>query len=381
LTPPRVVVVSGDESLLAAARIAFAERGWEVVATRTAADAAGEASAGYVSVAVVDGNLDEGEALRAVEQLRAAGAAVPVIFVASAERDPAGALALGATDFVTRPLVPVELGRRVALALERRPREPAPAVPFQDLRLASGSLAHDFNNILTTILGYLDLALGAGPTAVRGLHREHLEHALRATERACELAPHFVAAAKPGRSSRRLPQAIDSLVRGCSDLVGRAVSPELGLETRLAADDTFVNADSAGLERLLLGAILAVRDARSDGGPVRIGSSRVLLDPAAAREARLPPGLHALVTISGSGLAATLARSPELALAEALVADHGGSLAISRTAAGAGEVRIHLPAVAPAAQQGRPPEPTKLSPRADEASPSEGVPRADRVER
>ena len=56
---------------------------------------------------------------------------------------------------------------------------------LESLGIVVGEIAHDFNNILSLISGYVEMALSEIPEGERA--RSDLEHVLAATDRATEL--------------------------------------------------------------------------------------------------------------------------------------------------------------------------------------------------
>lgn len=83
------------------------------------------------------------------------------------------------------------------------PREPGASAGERGmLRRLAATLAHNVNNALTGVIGYLELALGEAPAA--GKLRMHLESSLACAHRAAEAVRRIVAFA--GRAS--LPEAL-----------------------------------------------------------------------------------------------------------------------------------------------------------------------------
>lgn len=131
-------------------------------------------------------------------------------------------------------------------------------------RLASG-VAHDFNNMVTVILGIagvLDAKLADRADAAVLLHdiRE-------ASQRAGLLTRQLMTFA------RRLPAAAEALslnaeIQGFRGLLARALIPRCSLVVDLDADPCRVTIDPAHLQQVLLNLVVNARDAMPNGGVV-----------------------------------------------------------------------------------------------------------------
>jgi two-component system cell cycle sensor histidine kinase/response regulator CckA len=250
-------------------------------------------------------------------------------------------------------------------------------------RLA-GSIAHDFNDLLTAITGFSDVA---GSALHVGPLRDRLEHVKKATERAVGLVDQLLAF---GRRQALAPEVLDAnatiielehILRG---LTGDDVSFQLILDPEAAR----VKADPAQLQQALVNLVVNAREAMRVGGRLRVSTTNVVL-----AETSLPPGLGAkpgpYVRISvednGAGMSeevasrafepfyttkvATGASGLGLSTVYGIVAQSGGFLRIE-TAPGRGTiVHVHLPVVdeTPARVPDAPPRATVLLVEDDEA--------------
>ena len=133
-------------------------------------------------------------------------------------------------------------------------------------RLAGG-VAHDFNNILTAISGYSELALQqlAPDHPVRG----DIDEVRRAAHRASELTRQLLAFS---RRQVLAPQVVDlnAIVLEAQRMLCRLLGPEVGLKTALSDAPPLVRADPGQLEQVITNLVLNARDAMPAGGSVRI---------------------------------------------------------------------------------------------------------------
>ncbi len=165
-------------------------------------------------------------------------------------------------------------------------------------RLA-GNIAHEFNNALTTILGYSDLMLdraGADPKL-----REEIGQIRLAGEQAASLTRRLLAF---GRREKSQPRVLDvnAIVSEIEQVV-RVMLPE-SVELVLSVDDSPCNvkADPAQLEQVIANLVLNARDAMPDGGRITVQTSHREVDEAFAREhPALVVGDYVVLLVSDTG--------------------------------------------------------------------------------
>jgi len=169
----------------------------------------------------------------------------------------------------------------------------------------TGGLAHDFNNMLSVVIGSLNLLerrLDGGDERTR----RYIAAATDGAKRAALLTRRLLAFS---RQQPLNPEPIDAnkLVAGMSDLLRHSLGPSIELETVLAGGLWRTNADSNQLENAILNLALNSRDAMPEGGRLTIETQNAHLD---ARYVAGQPGVGAgqyvlvAVTDSGSGMAA-----------------------------------------------------------------------------
>ena len=170
----------------------------------------------------------------------------------------------------------------------------------------TGGVAHDFNNMLTLVLGGLDTIgrqlgnLPNSPAIARIARAKDL--ALQGVQRAHALTNRLLAFS---RRQALAPQAVNAntLVGGLFDLLRRTLGEPIALETNLS--DRLWNAfvDPNQLENALINLALNARDAMPRGGKLTIETANSFLD--AARVASLPeriePGEYVMIAVADTG--------------------------------------------------------------------------------
>ncbi len=168
----------------------------------------------------------------------------------------------------------------------------------------AGGIAHDFNNLLTGIFGNLFLiraGLSASGSPDVTLLQEHLSSAERIGRRAAELVGQLLTFA---RRMQPQPEVLD-LNQAVSETM-RALRPSLSagitLEVLLGPDLWPVQADDGQIRRVLLNLCANARDAMPQGGRLRVETTNVSLNAAAAREyLDGQPGDYVRVRVSDTG--------------------------------------------------------------------------------
>jgi signal transduction histidine kinase len=131
----------------------------------------------------------------------------------------------------------------------------------------TGGISHDFNNLLTLVIGNLSLAIGrAGDIpAILPL----LQTALQAAERGGALIQRLLAFA---RKQRLDPQSVDlnRLVAGIEDLLRRTLGDRIRLAITAEPGLAPARIDANQLELAILNLTINARDAMPAGGSLRI---------------------------------------------------------------------------------------------------------------
>ncbi len=165
-------------------------------------------------------------------------------------------------------------------------------------RLAGG-VAHDFNNMLSVILGYSDIIL-------RQLRPEDpladkVKQIVEAGKRSAALTRQLLAFS---RQQTLQPKALDLnvLIRNLEKMLGRLIGENIDLKLELADDLYRVMADPGQIEQVIMNLVVNARDAMPDGGKITIETANVELDELYARNHMgVSPGKYVMLAISDTG--------------------------------------------------------------------------------
>ena len=190
--------------------------------------------------------------------------------------------------------------REAQLELERSQQALFQSQKMEAVGQLTGGLAHDFNNMLTGIVGSLDLMkqrLAQG--RINELER-YITAAQGAASRAATLTHRLLAFS---RQQTLEPKAIDAnrLVSTMEELVRRTVGPSIEIETVLAAGLWPCFCDPNQLENAILNLCINARDAMPDGGRVTIETANTWVDHVAAIERDMPRGQYVAICVTDTG--------------------------------------------------------------------------------
>jgi two-component system cell cycle sensor histidine kinase/response regulator CckA len=169
-------------------------------------------------------------------------------------------------------------------------------------RLAGG-VAHDFNNMLSAILGYCELLLEEVPPS----HplRSDIEEIRHAGESAASLTRQLLAFS---RRQVLKPEVLDpnSVITAMTKILHRTIGEDIDVTTTLAPDVGSVRADRGQLEQVVMNVSVNARDAMPQGGVIQIRTSRTTL-PASLTRGRwtIPAGDYVMLEIQDSGCGMT----------------------------------------------------------------------------
>jgi PAS domain S-box-containing protein len=164
----------------------------------------------------------------------------------------------------------------------------------------AGGMAHDFNNILTGILGYARFVLDRLPADAP--QREDLEEIERLGKRAAELTRQLLAFS---RRQTLEPEVVNlnTLVEHMAKMLGRLLGETITLEFIPAADLGSVRVDPGQIEQVIVNLAINARDAMPHGGTLTIETANVELDQDyAERHVGVEPGPYVMLAVSDTGI-------------------------------------------------------------------------------
>jgi PAS domain S-box-containing protein len=164
-------------------------------------------------------------------------------------------------------------------------------------RLAGG-VAHDFNNILTTILGNAELALMQLPSDAP--LRSNIESIQEGAERGANLTRQLLAFARRQVIEPRQVNP-NELIVNLNKMLHRLIGEDVKLVTQTEPELASIKADPGQIEQVLLNLVVNARDAMPDGGTLTIRTANVTLDNAYATRHLITPGNYVMISVTDTG--------------------------------------------------------------------------------
>ncbi len=165
-------------------------------------------------------------------------------------------------------------------------------------RLAGG-VAHDYNNMLSVIIGYAQF--GMDKTDPEDELRADLQEILTAAERSADITRQLLAFA---RKQTINPKALDlnETVESMFKMIRRLIGEDIDLSWKPGPAVWPVKMDPSQLDQILVNLCINARDAISDVGRITIETHNVRFDEAyCANHAGFVPGEYVLLAVSDDG--------------------------------------------------------------------------------
>lgn len=198
-----------------------------------------------------------------------------------------------------------DITERVRLENELRHAQKMEAVG----RLAAG-VAHDFNNMLTVILGYSSM-MQSGTPQLDGKLASYLRQVQQAAERATALTRQLLAYSRKQMIQRR-PLDLNEIVRQTATMLRRVIGEHIAIDTQFASRLPLVYADASSVDQVIMNLALNARDAMPNGGRLTLSTAEIVIDEAyRARSSEAQLGSHVCLSVKddGHGMdAATMSR-------------------------------------------------------------------------
>ena len=145
---------------------------------------------------------------------------------------------------------------------------------MEAIGLLAGGVAHDFNNILSVIMGYGDLLVNTLPD---GKAHDNAAQILRASERAAELTKSLLAFSR--KQTFNLERTdVSQLVAENVKFLQRVIGEDIELVTAYPPTTLEILVDRSQIQQVLMNLAANSRDAMPQGGHLTIRISSILLD-------------------------------------------------------------------------------------------------------
>jgi len=139
----------------------------------------------------------------------------------------------------------------------------------------AGGVAHDFNNILSAIMGYTSLL--QMKTGINEPFYTYLKQILLSTEKAAGLTQSLLAFSRK-QFINPMPLDLNEAVAKVSNLLSRLITEDIELKIILQPEQLIIMADSGQIDQVIINLVTNARDAMPNGGILTISTKKVHLD-------------------------------------------------------------------------------------------------------
>jgi PAS domain S-box-containing protein len=195
----------------------------------------------------------------------------------------------------------------------------------------AGGVAHDFNNFLTTILGYSDLVLTEA--GVKGAAASHVAEIRKAADRASALAGQLLAFSRKQSLEPQIVEVnslITNLERSLLRLLGENISVVCHLHHE--KEGAHIKVDPGQITQMILNLAVNARDAMPKGGRLTIETAIVDLSGEVETAFfcdRFVPGEYILISMADSGTGMSEGAKAHLFEPFFTTKDHGSGLGLA----------------------------------------------------
>jgi two-component system, cell cycle sensor histidine kinase and response regulator CckA len=311
-TPLRVLLVEDDEAYagLLVAELAAVRAPLHLHHVTTLGAALAAVGDPPPDAILLDLALPDSAGIETVRRMHAAAPAVPIVVVTS--QDEAMALEVvkeGADDYLVKGSADGHgVNRAIRYARERSALRRTLVAREEQLRQAhkmeaigrlAGGVAHDFNNVLTAILGYAELLLDQFDEA--DPRRADVMEIRRSADRAANLTRQLLAFSRKQVMQPRILRLHD-VVAGMESMLQRLVGTDVVIDVATEPGLWAVRADPGQVEQVVMNLAANARDAMPGGGHLTIQTGNITVAvPDPEHTPGLPPGDYAWLAVTDTG--------------------------------------------------------------------------------
>ena len=248
------------------------------------------------------------------------------------------------------------------------------AQKMEAVGLLAGGICHDFNNVLTSVMGFTGLIKHEVPDRPSVL--SHADEIETAAQRASEMVGQLLAFSRRQETS---PEILDvtEVVDASAGMLNRLIGANIQVDWRLDPALPTIRGDRTQIEQVLLNLVVNARDAMPNGGRLVVATDVVDIPRNARERKTMARGRYVRLSVADSGVGMdeqTRARIFEpffttkergkgtglgLATVYGIVRQSGGHVWVTSTPGAGATFDIFFPALALPATAARRPEPSE----------------------
>jgi len=251
--------------------------------------------------------------------------------------------------------------KRAEDILRQRESEMRQLQKIEAIGRLAGGVAHDFNNVLTVVIGRCQLMLSRYQPDDPAY--QDLDQIESTAQRAASLTRQLLAFSR-NQATARQPFDLNATVTSVTDMLARLIGENIELVVALDPKLDLVMADPSQIEQIIVNFAVNARDAMPSGGRLTIATRNVMLNAAfVSAHPAATVGPHVLLEVCDAGIGmdeATLQRAFEpffttkapgkgcglgLSTVYGIVKQHDGYTAVESEPGRGATFRVYLPRI------------------------------------
>lgn len=175
------------------------------------------------------------------------------------------------------------------------------AQKMESIGRLAGGVAHDFNNILTSIMGYAEL-LKLKFSNTSGREKKAADIIIQSSERASDLTQQLLAFARGGKYNP-VAMIVNDLIKQTINVSEKIFEKNIEVKYDLEEKLKPIEADRNQLDQVLTNIIINAKDAMPNGGELIFKTANVFLDEKyTTKFQELKPGNYVEISITDTGI-------------------------------------------------------------------------------
>jgi PAS domain S-box-containing protein len=175
------------------------------------------------------------------------------------------------------------------------------AQKMESIGRLAGGVAHDFNNILTSIMGYAEL-LKLKFANTSGREKKAADIIIKSSERASDLTQQLLAFARGGKYNP-VPLTVNDLIKQTINVSEKIFEKNIEVKYHLEEKLKPIEADRNQLDQVLTNIIINAKDAMPNGGELSFKTANVYLgEEYTGKFQELKPGDYVEIAITDTGI-------------------------------------------------------------------------------
>ncbi|MDR3566960.1 MAG: PAS domain S-box protein [Syntrophobacteraceae bacterium] len=173
------------------------------------------------------------------------------------------------------------------------------AQKMESIGRLAGGVAHDFNNMLSVIIGRAEMALHC--SASDYLARQNLEEIIRTGQRSSALTRQLLTFASKQPTTPKITD-LNETIPGMLSMLRRMIGEDIELSWKPGTDLGKVRIDHSQIDQILVNLVVNARDAICGAGSITVMTDNLAVDDAArAQKPELTPGSYVLLSVKDTG--------------------------------------------------------------------------------